>query len=169
VKASFDAAVDRCSSCGEAAQISPRLEGQPRLWALRSQGWLALTPKAGDPWGERRLMCAHCLVAPPPRAVELLSSWGIPIDAFVNLKPPVPTPRRAKARRASETTLVRKCSSCGRWLDKAQAWTVRLGAELRPGTAKLSAKERGHALWYCGSAGCQAQAKRFASQRGREG
>lgn len=159
---------DRCSSCGETAPVSPRLEGEPRQWALRDRGWLSLAAKTEEPLVERRLLCPHCLVAPTPKAVELLSASGLSPDAFVNLKPPYPKPRREKAQRPTKT-LVRKCSSCGRWLEKSEAWTIRLGAELRPWTQKLSFKERAVALWYCGSRGCQEQAKRAAAQHRSEG
>lgn len=171
VRGAVDAAADHCASCGEPAHISPRLRGTPRDWALRDQGWLSLpAPKPDGPPlpQERPLLCPHCLVAPPPRALELLTSLGISPDAFVNLKPPARKPRRNKAPRPTKP-LMRKCSSCGRWLEASQEWIVRLGAELRPGPAKLTPKERALALWYCGSPGCQAEARRRALQHGKEG
>ena len=161
-------AVDRCASCGEAAQISPRLRGEPRQWALRACGWLSLKPERETFPVEQRLMCPHCLVAPPPLALDLLAAWGIPSDTFANLVPPIPKPQRDRSRAPATRSRVRKCSSCGRWLEVSTDWTVRVGGKLRPATAKLSTKERTQAFWYCGSAGCQTQAKRIAAQRAHE-
>lgn len=167
---SFRTAVDRCASCGQAAQISPRLEGEKRQWALRAIGWLSLTEKeaaAPGPAGQAsehrsRLLCPHCLVDPSPVVVDLLSDLGVSPYAFANLCPPMPRPSPGNAQQG-KTALVRKCASCGRWVPKSPQWTVRLGAELRPGTAKLTAAERATALWYCGSAGCRKQAERRAA------
>ncbi len=167
-KPAADAARDRCASCGAVAQISPRLTGQPREWALRACGWLSLQQDRDRPAVERRLMCPHCLVSPPPRAVDLLTAWGIPPDTFANLRPPAPKPRGDPEASARKGARVRKCSSCGRWLEESAGWTVRVGGQLHASASKLTVKERTHALWYCGSAGCQAQAKRIAAQKAHE-
>jgi hypothetical protein len=166
VRSSFGIALDSCAACGDTARISPRLSGEERKWALRDQGWLSLAAEKtdGPPLPrERLLLCPHCLVAPPPKAAELLVARGIPPDAFVKLKPPAPKPQRERAARR-KSTLVRKCASCGRWLEASPDWTVRVGAKLRSAGTKLRPKELLVALWYCGSPGCRAQAKRRAAR-----